>query len=477
MRIIVIGVLAFGFLTGFSALPIQDVPEKPSHALQQFQRSRERLRTGQIQYRLSQPHLYERTGSDLGTINYVAQIAGPDTATWNLGDDDGLIGRNPERGNRAHVFLKTPERTYSHDSDDLIVMASEGAKRHEGEHEFRSLGAGASPPIGDLDTMLWRGPGREPAVPRVRESDEGGLRKVTLEWVDGQTTWWLDPSRDWNPTRVVFERDGKVVVESRSTLRKYPGGWFPERVEYFRSIYRDGQEPAETFEVVGAAFNQPEDPDRLEPHHIGVEPGFVISWYPSSGRELEMWDGTKPIPMTEFGRRQMAGELSRGPANARAMEALPKYSPSENDRSIQSSASQPESASSQPAGEDELPLLIRQRLTAWQQYTEDFIAKYKLNAEQSARARQMCREAEGLLDEYLQRNQNSIRTAIALAGETNHANASREAEGSPITRARAVLGLLEKRMDLIFDRSLRPRLELLPTRAQRADVESKSSDR
>lgn len=58
--------------------------------------------------------------------------------------------------------------------------------------------------------------------------------------------WFLDPKCDLNAVRVQSERNGRLVEESRSTLRKIGDTWFPERTEFYSARFKDGSVPRRT---------------------------------------------------------------------------------------------------------------------------------------------------------------------------------------------------------------------------------------
>lgn len=436
--------------------------------MKRFQRGREELRTGQVQLRWSQPY----GGKD--TVNYFAQFSPKEVAAWNLGDDDGVIGKDPERGDRAHVVLCTPAQTWSHESDDVIAILSDGPRRHDNFFPLRTLAAGPSPPRDDLETMLWRSAGSEPAARSYSEEDDGHLKKVIAnDPGHGRTTWWIDPARDWEAVRITFERDGQVLCEMRSDLTQYDGRWFPQNVEYYRYDYQDGNVPAERFEVVSAAFNRPDQPERLEPRHIGIETGFVVQLHPPlPGRELMVWDGARPVPLSEFGKRERAGEVRRGSRNEAALEALPAPSPELiAERTNRSARTAPASAPAPAAPPPEATRsdgVLSSGLTAWQRYTEEFIATYRLTEDQAARARRICSQCEKIAKEYVERHRESLLLADEVLQKASPAALRAAEPASPEARALSVMKALQERLDLIFTSQLKPRLEVLPTRAQRS---------
>src|SRR5204863_9615841 len=91
------------------------------------------------------------------------------------------------------------------------------------------------------------------------------------------------------------DTDGRLVREVRSTLKTFEGVWFPEVVATFQPDYKHGKEPVEVTRVQSASFNKPDQPQRLAPSDIGVEPGVRAVVHegasPRAGQRLMQWDG------------------------------------------------------------------------------------------------------------------------------------------------------------------------------------------
>lgn len=108
----------------------------------------------------------------------------------------------------------------------------------------------------------------------------------------------------------------------------------------------------------------------------------------------------------------------------------------------------------------------------WERYVNEFIARYQLNEEQQQRARSILSECQDAARSYLARRQATIdnldrqleqlKSTPEKTEEVQRINKQKEKLREPIGR--------------IFETRLKPRLERLPTRAQREAVEGTAGD-
>jgi len=98
----------------------------------------------------------------------------------------------------------------------------------------------------------------------------------------------------------------------------------------------------------------------------------------------------------------------------------------------------------------------------WTAYTDDFIRRYELEPEQEQRARSFLRSAQFERDRYLQKKSDEIervtQAAIDAAGDEERARTKEQADR------------LQAPIERMFQQ-LRDKLNMLPTRAQRARAE------
>jgi len=101
----------------------------------------------------------------------------------------------------------------------------------------------------------------------------------------------------------------------------------------------------------------------------------------------------------------------------------------------------------------------------WEKYVREFIEKYQLNDEQSQKATAVLEDCQSQADRYL-RGRKAQLEKIDAQMETLKGSKSKD-------KAKSIAALTEKRkkimapIDQIFEQQLKPRLERLPTRAQR----------
>ncbi len=274
----------------------------------------------------------------------------------------------------------------------------------------------------------------------------GDLYEVVkrFQGTDRQVHYWLDPQRDWNPVRVTVVEDGKVAHEARSTLAQFDDIWFPERVEFYHATHADGNEPAYVIEVLSASFNQPDHPRELTPAMIGIDVGTQVAYYERGAvfrpARTVTWDGEKFIALEEFERRLRAGELDYGPQARAAIQYW-----------------------------DALGLEADAWDSEWERLVRAFIARYNLHKEQAERAWKILHDCQDRARQYLSRNEREIETlkdeVRRLCDPAGEAGA--EKRGQKLERAQGQMRKLLAPLNDIRYRHLEPRLEKIPTRAQR----------
>ncbi|MFO0838174.1 MAG: hypothetical protein U1D55_06570 [Phycisphaerae bacterium] len=397
-------------------------------------------------------------------IRYRVCLAGPDVASENLGDGQGRVLGSFKHAGRPYVVLATPDATYSHDSDDIRMTLSEGTeRRHDNPIQLRSLGVVPFLPRKDVGVALGLSSDSAPRPRRFEESRDGDIHVVRELLDEGVITWYIDSARGCSPTRVTFERDGRVVQEARVALRKFDDIWFPEKVEFFVAAYRDGKEPASVVKVLKAEFLKPEQPKRITPADIGIEPGFLaLRENAKKGQELEIWDGSRAVTLTDWAWLEMRGVVERGPKNRAALEALPLEPGGAPGAHLP--ASYATGSTSKP-----IPLLARAP-GLWERYTREFIADHKLDVEQTQRAWRLLSDCQEAAKRHIRSKIDEIEEADRALNALPLEERGNE-RGAP---ARERLWKLLEPVDRLFTDRLKPGLERLPTRAQRAALEAAS---
>lgn len=454
--------LSLGAVAACSALSALAQP-RPS-ALAHVQRQRESLQTARIELSRTMHRFL------LSPRFYTARLAEADEILVSRGDAEGFHRApngsvHPTDEGRPRHTLKSAGETWIHEEGALWAGMEEESRFAEHIPRMRTLGVSYFNSHRDIDETLWRDAVAQPGPREYGERVEDGLHIVTAQTDYGTITWWIDGGRGWSPVRVTLEQDGQIVRESRSTLKRFDGVWYPETVLFFSKHHKDGKEPVETVKVYGAHFNRPEHPRRFGPTDIGVEAGMLVEKQNADGTTVNrplVWDGTKAVTQEEFGERETVGEIELGPtyrrllAQRKAKEAL---QPTLTGRARGEAA----------GGRNRRARDARTFESEWTAYTRRFIQRYRLDAEQR-------QKAWGILQHCQQRaNAHVARYQAEFERLDCKLRAAQEAkDGKQLLALKHLRAELTAPIERIFQEALKPRLETLPTRAQRRAAEATS---
>lgn len=409
---------------------------------------------------------------------YTAKFAGEDVISVQRGDEEGVLARNEEGVpslrvdiEGAHQVLYNTDKLWRH-----IGWALSAAVHNRPEdaprYEPRSLGLGAYKISRDVQGVLWRDWGELPSARVYDEWMDGELHVVTSKDAYGTTKYWIDSQRGWNPVRVARYADGELVAESRSTLKQFGEHWFPEIVMYFQPSFKNGKEPLEIVRIHSAEFNRPEHPQKLTPYDIGIDIGMPIDLYEEQMRPQTIsahgtvfWDGEKVVSSAEYGERVRSGELRAGPHYRRL---IARYR--ERAAAVKATASQLIAARLvRPAGNWTWKVYE----SIWEGYTRQFIEKYKLDAEQAETAWRILKSCQEQAEGYLSKHKADFEK-LDVELKKFQTKENKKQKRDQLEKRADLLGerfvALMKPIDDIFEKQLRPRLDKLPTRAQRAAV-------
>jgi hypothetical protein len=424
-------------------------------ALEELERQRARLRTATVEFSAQKHRFFD------WPMFYTGRSANQDEILMLRGDADGVFRRrggkvDPRQG-LPRCTLHRGGETWIYESDGATARLEEECRLSEHNPRLRTLGVSYMNSRADLHDTLWRDNVAQPSARRYRERQENGLHVVTAITDYGEVTWWIDPQRDWSPVRVTLEQDGEVVSEGRCTLKRFDGVWFPETTLFFSKGFEDGREPIETVKVHSARFNAPDHPKRFTARDIGVEAGMMVEKVKADKSiEVLTFDGTTAVTEEEFARRLVAGEIQYGPTFLRTMAQ-------EDAREVR------ESGPDLPTGK--VTATIRQAIESeWETYTRQFIVRYELDDLQTQRAILILRQCQALGRAHFSRRKPEIeRLDLELAKLRAGLDEKKREE---LMRRR---GELTKPIERVFQEQLKPRLNRLPTRAQRAAAEIKPS--
>jgi len=107
---------------------------------------------------------------------------------------------------------------------------------------------------------------------------------------------------------------------------------------------------------------------------------------------------------------------------------------------------------------------------AWEKYVREFIETYKLNDEQSQKAHAVLEDCKSQRDRYLRGHKGQIEQLDKQLEELKKSKDKKRA--SQLSALSAKRNQLMEPMERIFEQQLKPRLERLPTRAQRRAAEA-----
>jgi hypothetical protein len=287
------------------------------------------------------------------------------------------------------------------------------------------------------------------------ERREGSLRVATATFTSGaRVEWQIDPDKGWNATRSrVVAVDGSVRAESVCTLKEYDGVWLPQTVEYYQAGRLH-----ERVTIQSARLNRVDDPASFNAGDLNLEPGdTVISL--NTGAPPVRWNGSNLVSLEQWDADVQAGRSHWSARREAINRGEPFSSPYDTEagvaRRIAAQADQRRASA------------INEHVTPWGRYVERFIQRYELNQDQSARARQILRVCEDQADEYIVRVRVDLDRAIARVEEARNAGSDEQ-----LAMAQKQLEKLREPIAGIFERDLKPRLDTLPTRAQRKAAEA-----
>jgi hypothetical protein len=445
--------VVLGILCGAGALGAVDKPP----ALVGLESARARLHTGRVVWSthsnlpqtrddfIPRWHFYDVPRY------FVSRFTADEYMVEDHGDPEGVVSRNadgvphPELGYHGMRYLVVDGAQW-----ELRDRAALG-RVHRGRSDVidvRAFGLAAGLPLGDTYHGLAWGRGEDRTY-AVRVVD--GLHEVTASLPDKEWSirWLIDPERGWNAVGVTVQSHGEVVNESRTTLKQYGDLWFPETVEFYERDFKQGQEPVYVMRVLSAEFNDPDHPRRLTPASIGVEVGTNLQVFEADDPFHPVgrfgWDTKKLVPLHELHRRIEAGELEQGPIFIL-----------ETDRAI---------AKGQ---------WLSQLETGWERYTRRFIERYGLDSEQAQKAWAVLEECQRRAQAYVSAHKDEFETIGRRVRDLS------QSETPHVADQTGELGVLKTRMlrleapiARVFYSQLVPRLDRLPTRAQRKAVEGR----
>ncbi len=451
-------------------------PEMLPPALRQALRARTEIRRADVWWAVGS------AGAGLGQGRLLGRrmlVAGDDIAQFDYGDAQGITGRMPD-GTPVSAptrELFTDEMTVHYNDGDPFALAERRGRDRPVYSDVRAFGLlpERRPGYRPLDQVLCGYPFDDDSPRKYRQEREGELYVVTLRTRRGtEVRWYIDPAKDYNVVRAERYDDGVRTKYSVSRLERFGDVWFPAEVAFYHAGWTD---PVKRIVVRSAVLNDPSLPKRLTPAALELEPGvtFMIA-EPGKQRPAGMvWSGRRLVSMRQWHEMERRGEVTPGPTvlawRRKAQRLL-----AEQTGGQARPAGHPQAAEVVPAPPEEASRSSGPSASApadpWYLYTMRFIERYRLDEAQRQQAWAIYRDCRRLADARLAQLRPRLRSIqqklAATAGQDDSAG---------LIRLRQELSELTAPIDAIFEKRLKPRLERIPTRAQRRAAEKAPADR
>lgn len=430
-------------------------------ALQALENAHRVIRNGEVRWTVTPV-------ADGGrSLNYVTRFAANgDTIFENRGDDDGWTQFDPQTGKGTRRFpqlhLSNSDGYWWAQESGIggrwYVDESEAEMAEFGTvHDVRMSGKTASSwpmQFGVGTKGLW-GRADDPII-RYDTEKEGDYHVVKATTESGaKITWFISPTKGWNAERVTYE-SGRYFAESMTTLEEFSGAWLPVLTEYFEK-----GKLIESIAIQEVKINDPNGPRRFTLNDIGIQPGEAIAAKhdPAPAGKPRVWNGEAVSEWDDWMADLKSGKREWGARMKLLNSGKPYDSPYMTD------------------GErEQLRVARATRLRfaethkhegLWTRYVRDFIARFKLDNEQTQKALLVLSECQQRAKQIVQKRRSDFEDAFNKLDEANSKKDDAES-----AKAKARLEELRKPIDAIFEGELVPRLDKLPTRAQRAAADA-----
>ncbi|MBI5863222.1 MAG: hypothetical protein HZB38_01660 [Planctomycetes bacterium] len=393
---------------------------------------------------------------------YRSRFAGSDSAFDNDGVDGGIYGVEggiaawreggkpiPESRN-ACLFRETD--AWMLETDYLIGETSSREKSPYVSLDVRNIGLLPVPHLAaSVAEAIWNYPAEDSSERLYRQRIRDGIYEVELKLPHNDTLirWEIDPSKGWNPVRSQYVYRGRIFTECRSDYVLEGGTWFPTGVTYFDIAGNIvTQLDVESREIGGDRL-----PDSLTPESIGFGTGMQVKVDGAS--EVKVFvAGKPPVASDEYLRLRKEGAVQTDPRLIERGKELMR-------RSQLAAAGAENSGGGPPAaGPASQPAIVPNKVDdEWERYTREFIHRYALDSEQRQKAQLILHECQERRTTYLRTKKDALNKI-----EMKLLSKPADSEKSRVTEQVAEM---LKPVERIFEEQLKPRLDRLPTRAQR----------
>ncbi len=433
-------------------------------ALEAFEQSRQALETGTLRWAVY-------SGDDERCLNtFVSRYARNGDMIFEIrGDDEGWTVHDPQTGegsSRYPQLLMMRETTEAWHFQESGVTARVYPSKDrwspvlkEYLRDVRAVGVFPTSRSLSIERggvpLLWGSP--DDPIVEFTDSRNGDLFIVTATTRGGAViTWHIDSGRGWNAERIEYEAGDFGVWEVVCDLRQYGETWFPEQTRF----YENGR-LVESIVVTSAEFNQLEHSPSFSPADLGIEPGTNLTMNDGvrrSGLDLLTWNGDAAVPHREYIEDVKAGRRAPGPTVQRTFKEG-FSSPYETEGEIE--------RRKQATRRMHIEWNAERHQKLWEQYVRTFIARYALDDEQRQRAWTILLECRRTAESVMAPRRDQM---ISLISEQMQARTDQNDDRADELERQ--IAELRKPIDEIFERQLKPRLDKLPTRAQRAAAET-----
>jgi hypothetical protein len=434
-------------------------PSRPS-ALVALEANRRALASGRVEW-YGAPE-----GRPELAMRYVSRFAANGDAIFeNRGDPQGWTVYANELTHEGllkypQLFLARQDEVWRFQETGHIALMWKGeAQSNPWSDDIKDVRyVGVSPSTDTLGAStgfagLWSPSSPLLAINEWEQEQHGDIFRVTGYSANGaKCVWEINAEKGWNPERISVEFNGRRLLEVVLDLEQFGDAWFPRRTDY----YADGK-PYYSVLVASGTFNDPNDPEQFGPADLGLEPGTNVSWVnrPQPGRVL-CWDGERLLNSTdEFSDLVRAGKRQWGPTFQKIIRGEDWSSPYETDRQRAERASVIRASKAEH--------LFKRHESVWEAYVRAFIGRNELTDEQTTQAWQILGMCQTAAEEETRRQRlecTPLITEMLAKGEQFPKRKQEQLD--------KLLATVRTRTDDIFESRLKPRLDRLLTRAQRA---------
>lgn len=425
--------LSVGFVLVLFAAGEPDVSNaQPEQLLKRVLAERAALRTCRITYRVEK-QASETAPSRVETYA-LSLAANGDRKLQALGDDEGVTLRlksgepHDVWGHGAREWVMDSAQLWMREDLEQRVVAFAPDRVNNFLADPRTIGLTTGMNFVELsDAMAAKHYGKNPRWSATREGD---LICVALATDDATISRWIDPTRGWNLVRIDYKR-GEVHRAAEIELQKSDGAWFPSLVRVLSGPNLDTVR--ETIQVVSAEFNRPDHPADFKLSDIGIV----------DGASVQVWSNDNtPI---EYGVVQSGRYASLASLAAQSREAVDAEDGAE------------------ALGASRLREVLQKPESLWERYVRRRIAAHKLNDDQQRMCWAILRDCQEAAQSHFNRKKSE--SDAVLRDMDVKGDAAADGRAKELT---ARLDALIEPINRIFETRLKPRVDDVVTKAQRA---------